>query len=286
MKPFTYLRPTSAAEAAGALGEHNGDARMIAGGQSLLLAMKDRLERPSVLVSLQDVPEVRGVSYSDSGTLTIGAATTYWQLESSALNGGHGLLPRVAGDVADVPVRRMGTVGGALCHADPVFDFPVAALAGDAELELASAAGTRRVPVSEFQRGPYLTGREPGEVLTKIRFPAADPSARFAFVKHRLRRFDSALVSVACLLSLDGGKVASARIACGAVGPVPLRLSAAEELIVGQEPSAELFHEAGAKAADGVELGTNNPVIAQEYKRDVLPTIVARALSAAVNGKE
>jgi aerobic carbon-monoxide dehydrogenase medium subunit len=286
MKPFTYLRPASAAEAAGALGDHNGDARMIAGGQSLLLAMKDRLERPSVLVSLQDVPEVRGVSYSDSGTLTLGAATTYWQLESSALSGGHRLLSCVAGDVADVPVRRMGTVGGALCHADPVFDFPVAALVGDAELELASAAGTRRLPVSEFQRGAYLTGREPGEVLTKIHFPASDPGARFAFVKHRLRRFDSALVSVACLLSLDSGKVASARIACGAVGPAPVRLSAAEDLLVGQETGAELFHEAGAKAADGIELGTSSPVKAQEYKRDVLPTIVARALWAAVNGKE
>jgi CO/xanthine dehydrogenase FAD-binding subunit len=167
-----------------------------------------------------------------------------------------------------------------------VFDFPVAALVGDAELELASAAGTRRLPVSEFQRGAYLTGREPAEVLTRIHFPAADPSARSAFVKHRLRRFDSALVSVGCVLSLDDGKVASARIACGAVGPAPLRLTAAEELIVGQEPSAELFNEAGAKAADGIEIGTSSPVIAQEYKRDVLPTIVARALSAAVNGKE
>ena len=286
MKPFTYLRPASAAEAAGALTEHNGDARVIAGGQTLLLAMKDRLERPSVLVSLQEVPQVRGVSYADSGALTIGAATTYWQLQSSSLNGGHRLLSSVAGDVADVPVRRMGTVGGALCHADPVFDFPVAALVGDAELELASTDGNRRLAMSDFLRGPYATGREPGEVLTKIHFPAAEPSARFAFVKHRLRRFDSALVSVACLLSIDGGKVASARIACGAVGPVPLRLSAAEDVVAGQEPAAELFREAGLKAAEGIELRPTTPVIAQEYKRDVLPAIVARALQAAVNGKE
>lgn len=286
MKPFTYLRPSSVADATGALAEHNGDARVIAGGQTLLLAMKDRLERPSVLVSLQEVPEVRGVSYSDAGTLTLGAATTYWQLETSSLRGPHRLLSSVAGGIADVPVRRMGTVGGSLCHGDPAFDFPLAAVVSDAELELSSSTGTRTVPVSDFLRGPYTTGLEPGEVLTRIHFPVGDSSVRFGFVKHRLRRFDSAIVSVGCLLSVEDGKVASARIACGAVGPVPLRLRASEKLVTGEEPSDALFEEAGVRGADGIEVATASPVIRQDYKRDVLPAIVARALRAAVNGKE
>lgn len=286
MKPFRYVRPSSVAETVGALGEHDGDAQVIAGGQTLLLTMKDRLVRPGVLVSLQDVPELRGVSYSDGGTLTIGAATSYWQLESSSLAGAHRLLSTVAGGVADVPVRRMGTVGGALCHADPVFDFAVAGVVCGAELELTSSEQTRTLPVSDFLRGPYSTALAPGEVLTKIHIPPADPSARFGFVKHRLRQFDSALVSVGCLLAIEDGKIASATIACGAVGPVPLRLRACERLIASQEPDDELFHEAGARGAAGVEIATAHPVIRQDYKRDVLPAIIARALRAAANGKE
>lgn len=286
MKPFTYVRPSSVADTVDALGEHNGDAQLIAGGQTLLLAMKDRLVRPRVLVSLQDVPELRGVSYSDGGTLTIGAATTYWQLESASLAGAHRLLSMVASGVADVPVRRMGTVGGALCHADPVFDFAVAGVVSGAELELTSSKRTRTLPLSDFLRGPYSTALAPGEVLTKIHIPAAEPSARFGFVKHRLRQFDPALVSVGCLLSLEDGKIASARIACGAVGPVPLRLTACEGLVTGQEPDDGLFHEAGIRGAEGVALAAAHPVIRQDYKRDVLPAIIARALRAAANGKE
>lgn len=286
MRPFAYLRPSSVAEATDALSAHNGDARVIAGGQTLLLAMKDRVERPKVLVSLQKVPEVRGIAHADDGALTIGAATTYWELETSSLTGAHRLLSTVAAGVADVPVRRMGTVGGAISHADPVFDFPVAGLLTGGEVELASTAGTRRLALAEFLRGPCVTAREPGEVLTGIHFPAADPDARFAFVKHRLRRFDSAIVSVGCVLSLADGKVASARIACGAVGPVPLRLTAVEDAITGREPGEDVFREAGARAAEGVEPATASPVLRRDYKRDVLPAIVARALRTAVNGKE
>ena len=286
MRPFRYLRPASVDDATGALAEYNGDARVLAGGQTLLLGMKDRLERPSVLVSLQDVSALRGVGYAGDGTLTLGAATTYWELETTDLTGGHRLLSTIAGGIADVPVRRMGTVGGALCHGDPAFDFPVAALVSDAELELTSVFGTRMLPASEFARGARTTALEPGELLTAIHVPASDPSVRFGFVKHRLRRFDSAIVSVACLLSVKDGKVASARIACGAVGPVPVRLGGAEQLVVGQEPSEALFREAGASSADGIELATTNPVIRRTYKRDVLPAIVARALHAAVDGEE
>jgi aerobic carbon-monoxide dehydrogenase medium subunit len=286
MRPFRYLRPTSVADATGALAEHNGDARVIAGGQTLLLAMKDRLERPSVLVSLQDMSELRGISYCDEGTLRIGASTTYWQLETSSLTGSHRLLSEVAAGIADVPVRRMGTVGGALCHADPSFDFPLAAVVSRAELELSSNTGTRKLEVSEFLRGAQNTALQPDELLTAIHFPAAEPSNRFGFIKHRLRRFDSAIVSVACLLSLKDGKVASANIACGAIGPVPFRLSGAEELVVGQAPSDALFEEAGMNGADGIQVAVASPVMRQDYKRNVLPTMIARALRAAVNGEE
>lgn len=287
MKPFAYVRPSSLAEAVDELAAHNGNARVLAGGQSLLLSMKERLERPSVLVSLQDVPEVRGITYTDGGELEIGAATTYWELEEASLrSGSHQLLPAVAADVADVPVRRMGTVGGALCQADPAFDLPLAAVAAGAEVDLTSAEGSRTLGVEHFLQGPFQTARQVGEVLTTIRFPVSDPAIRFGFVKHRLRRFDSALVSVACMLSFEDGRVRSARIACGAVGPTPTRLTAAEEVLVGNELSDELCRQAGASAAGAVEVAAANPVFRASYRRDVLPTIVARALRAAADGKE
>lgn len=287
MKPFTYVRPSSLAETVDALAKSNGDTRVLAGGQSLLLAMKDRLERPGVLVSLQDVPEVRGITYGEAGTLEIGAATTYRELEQATLRkGSHELLPTVASDVADVPVRRMGTIGGALCQADPTFDFPLVAVAAGAEVDLTSGEGTRTLDAQDFLRGPFQTARQPDEVLTTIRFPAADPAAHFSFIKHRLRRFDSALVSVACLLSMDGNTVTGARIACGAVGPTPVRLTTVEDILIDKEVTEALALEAGVVAAAAVEVTTANPVFQASYRREVLPTILARALRAAATGKE
>jgi carbon-monoxide dehydrogenase medium subunit len=288
MRPFTYLRPASVAEATAALEGQIGDARVIAGGQSLLLAMKDRIERPSVLVSLRDVAGVRGVSYAEDGTLEIGAATTYWDVQvADYRTSAHALLSTVVADVADVPVKRMGTVGGALCQADPIFDFPLAAVVSGAEVELASSSGTRRLAVSDFLRGPFTTALEPGEVLTTIRFPAGTAGARTSFVKHRLRRFDPALASVACIITVgDDGRVERARIACGAVGPIPVRVTRCEELLVGNAIDDALAQEAGVQAADAMLEHVGQKMFRQEYRKDVLPALVARALHAAyANGK-
>jgi aerobic carbon-monoxide dehydrogenase medium subunit len=297
MRPFTYLRPTTAGEAATALAEHGEEAAVIAGGQTLLLAMKDRLSRPSVLVSLQDVAEAHGISYTDDGALAIGAATPYRELRHAELRAGHGLLATIASEVGDIPVQRMGTPGGALCFADPIFDFCLGAVSGGAEVELVSPSGTRTLPAAEFLQGAYATALEPGEVMTEIRFPAAGEGARSAFVKHRLRRFDPAIVSVACVLDIGGdGTVASARIACGGIGPVPVRAAAAEELVTGREMSDELAREAGARAIETFETsarhvpgtgGNGYKRFSDDYRREVLPTLVARALRAATDdGKE
>ncbi len=290
MKPFTYLRPTTAAEAAAALGEHGDTAAVIAGGQTLLLAMKERLRSPSVLVSLQDVGEARGISYTDDGALAIGAATPYRELRHAELQPGHGMLATIASEVGDIPVQRMGTPGGALCFADPVFDFSLGAVAGGAEVELVSASETRTLPASEFLQGSYATALAPGEMLKSIRFPGAGEGARSYFLKHRLRRFDPAIVSVACVLDVGAdGRVASASIACGAVGPVPFRATAAEELITGEELTDELAREAGEQTLVGLPptLSNGNGRFSSDYKRDVLPTLVRRALRAAADdGRE
>jgi aerobic carbon-monoxide dehydrogenase medium subunit len=288
MKPFSYVRPTTVEEATSALAEH-ANAAVIAGGQTLLLAMKERLANPSTLVSLRDVPETQGISYSDDGTLTIGAATSYREIRHAELRPGHSLLCTVSSEVGDIPVQRMGTPGGALCFADPAFDAPLAAVAAGAELELASASGTRTLAASDFLLGPNVTALAPGELMTSIRFPAAGERARSSFVKHRLRRFDPAIVSVACVLGLaEDGSIETASIACGAVGPVPARATAAEELVTGELMSDELAREAGERALESLEPGASNgnARFSSEYKRDVLPTLVARALRAATDGRE
>jgi carbon-monoxide dehydrogenase medium subunit len=286
VRPFRYVRPTSLDEATAALAENNGDARVIAGGQSLLLAMKDRRERPGVLVSLQDVPETRGISYEDDGTLSLGAATTYWKLHTHDLPaGGHALLPQIVGEVADVPVKRMGTVGGALCQADPAFDFPLAAVLGDAGLELASARGTRRLATADFLRGALETDLASDEVLARIYFPASAATVRSGFVKHRLRRFDSAIVSAGCLLDVDdAGNVTAASVACGSVAPVPKRLPVVEDALVGRNVEEDLAAVARGETAGDLPDERVNPMIMVGYMRDVLPAIVGRAVAAATNG--
>jgi carbon-monoxide dehydrogenase medium subunit len=288
MKPFSYVRPTTVEEATSALAEH-ANAAVIAGGQTLLLAMKERLANPSTLVSLRDVPETQGISYSDDGTLTIGAATSYREIRHAELRPGHSLLCTVSSEVGDIPVQRMGTPGGALSFAYPAFDAPLAAVAAGAELELASASGTRTLAASDFLLGPNVTALAPGELMTSIRFPAAGERARSSFVKHRLRRFDPAIVSVACVLDLaEDGSIETARIVCGAVGPVPVRAATAEELVTGELMSDELAREAGERALESLEPGASNgnARFSSEYKRDVLPTLVARALRAATDGRE
>jgi carbon-monoxide dehydrogenase medium subunit len=289
VKEFSYLRPQSLGAAAAALAEH-AEAQVIAGGQTLLLAMKERRATPSVLVSLRDVDEVRGVSDGEDGALRVGAATTYWELRNADLRPAHSLLATVAADVADVPVQRMGTLGGALCLPDPTYDMPVAALALDAEVELASTGSTRRLPVGEFIQGPHATALVPGEMMTALHFPAAPEPVRSAFVKHRLRRFDSAIVAVACVLTLDDdGHVERVRIAYGAVAPVPLRATAAEKLLAGEQFTDQVAREAGELAVAALE-GTAADGFGRfpfDYRRDVLPALVARALRAAAgDGKE
>jgi carbon-monoxide dehydrogenase medium subunit len=291
MKPFTYVRPTTLEEATAALAEH-AEAAVIAGGQTLLLAMKERLVNPSTLVSLRDVPETHGISYSDDGTLSVGAATSYREVRHAELRPGHSLLCTVASEVGDIPVQRMGTPGGALCFADPAYDAPLAAVAANAEVELASATGTRTLPASEFLVGAYATALAPGELMTSIHFPARGERARSSFVKHRLRRFDPAIVSVACVVDVGSdGTIASASIACGAVGPVPFRATTAEELLEGERLTDELARMVGEKALENAQISSDGANgykrFSDDYKRDVLPTLVARALHAAIDeGRE
>jgi carbon-monoxide dehydrogenase medium subunit len=237
VKPFTFLAPRGLDEAVAMLGEHGPDARVIAGGQSLLLAMKERLARPSALVSVAGVAGLRDWTYSESGQLDIGAATTYAELAEAALRGWHAEIAAVAGNLADRPVRTMGTLGGALCQADPRFDMPALAVGVGAEVDTVSADGVRTRSADELFRPEGGTVLGPGEILTRVRYPAADAYRAVAFEKFRYRQFDAALVSVVCAVRPDG----SLRLAVGAVRPRPVLVSATDPAGIADEvlPAAE-----------------------------------------------
>ena len=262
MKPFTFLAPRALDEAVALLGEHGADARVIAGGQSLLLAMKERLDRPSVLVSLSGVTDLRSWAYADSGQLDVGATATYAELAGAALRGWHTEISAVAGNLADRPVRTMGTVGGALCQADPRFDMPTLAVGVGAEVDTVSGDGVRSRPAAELFRPEGGTVLGPGEILTRVRFPAPGAYRAVAFEKFRYRQFDAALVSVVCAVRPDGGL----RLVVGAVRPRPV-------LVTGvTDPEG---------VADEVLPAAEATTRLRKYQRELIAVLTRRAVTRA-----
>lgn len=259
LTPFTFHRPSGLDEATGLLAEAGLHSKVISGGQSLLLALKERQVRPARLVSLSAVPDLRGWSLTAEGALEIGAATSYRELAGACLAGWHGELAKVAGNLADRSVRALGTIGGAVCQADPRYDMPTLLVAMEATFTLVSAEITRVVPADEFFRPEGGTQLRTQEILTRISLP---PLARFsdvAFDKYRHRVFDAALVTAVCALRLDaGGTVESARLVVGAVGKAPSLATACATVLVGKQ------------------LGKLDvPVLAREISEEVLPPSTA-----------
>lgn len=262
MKPFTFHSPRALGEAVDLLERHGPGAQVIAGGQTLLLAMKERLARPSALVSLAEVADLRGWRHTDSGALEIGAATTYAALAAAQLPGWHAEIAAVAGDLADRPVRTMGTIGGALCAADPRFDMVTMVVALDAELDVVGPGGVRTIEAAQFFAPGGGTVLAPGEILTTVRLPALPAFTGVAFEKFRHRVFEAAVVSAVCAQRPDGTR----RITVGAVHPSPVVLLAADD---------------GAGAAVEVlpaELATTH---ARRYQRELVSVLVTRAIARA-----
>lgn len=282
MKAFTYLTPGSAAEAVSLLGEHGPQAQVIAGGQSLLLAMKTRTARPAVLVSLAGIGDLSGVRLADSGELVVGATTSYAALTRARLDGWHAEIAAVAGNLADRPVRTMGTIGGALCAADPRFDMLPLITGTRARLEVLGPPGVRTLTPEEFfaPGGGITLG--PDEILAAIRFPAADAFSRVAFEKFRPRTFDAALASVLCAVRTGpGGDLEDVRIAAGAVTPVPVLAHQAAAELTGSPAASLDAGAAGARvAAEVLGEGGGTPLV--QYQRELVRALAARALRAVL----
>lgn len=279
--PFDLLTPSSIDEALAMLAEHGPDARPLAGGQSLVPMMNFRLARPAVLVDLNRVPGLGGLS-ADGGRLAIGAMTRQRALERSALARRLApLLHEATGHVAHLPVRSRGTIGGSLALADPAAEYPAAVLALDAELAARSVRGERRVRAADFFDGALSTTLADDELLVGISVPAPGPGSGFAFVEIARRRGDFALAGVAARIALDGGRVADVGLAACGVGPGPVRLAAAEKIVREDGVSGEAV-KAAADAGAARDIDPQSDVHAPAgYRRRLARVLIGRALETA-----
>jgi CO/xanthine dehydrogenase FAD-binding subunit len=277
---FAYEAPATLAEAVGLLGEHQDEASVLAGGQSLIPLLALRLARPAVLVDINGLDELSGVSVSD-GQVAVGAMTReYVAEESAAVAERLPLLAAALPLIGHEAIRSRGTIGGSLAHADPAAELPAVARALDAEFVVRSQSGERVIPAAEWFEGYLATARRPDEILVEVRFPAAGPGTGASFEEVARRHGDFAIVGVAVSLTLAGGTVSDARLAFSGLADVPVRAEAAEALLLGQEPSQPLFEEAARRATAGIDPPADLHGSA-EYRKKVAAALVRRGLRAA-----
>lgn len=280
--PFDYVAPTSVADALSALAEAGDDAKVMAGGQSLLPILRMRLNAPEKVIDLGRIEELRGVR-EDGDHVVIGAMTTYADVLASDLVRQHaGVLTDSVAEVADPQIRHRGTVGGALVHADPAGDVGAPVLALDAELVVTGPGGERTVPAADFFRDLFETAVGEGELLTAIRIPKhtgwGSRYEKFVRVAHQW-----SIVAVAATVRVEGGSIAEARIGLTNMGSTPLRATAVEQALVGKAATEDAVREACAAAADG----TNPPSDLNgdaDYRRHLATVLTRRAVLAAAGG--
>ena len=231
-RAFSYVRPTSVGDALGAYAQAD-DASFIAGGQSLVPALVMRLQAPSLLVDISRIESMKGIALHD-GWLRIGALTRHFETLTDPLIQKHApLLSEAAPYVAHPAIRNKGTLGGSVALADPAAEFPAIMLALGAEMEIAGAAGSRRVAADDFFIDLYQTALEPGELLVALHVPVVKEGQRWAFDEFARRRGDYAVVGGGVIASFDGGKVGDVRIVFISVGSTPVRVKAAEQALIG-----------------------------------------------------
>jgi aerobic carbon-monoxide dehydrogenase medium subunit len=277
---FDYVRPDSLDDAIRALADGGEDAKVIAGGQSLLPLLRLRLAYPSLLVDVGALDELHGVR--DAGDwLVIGAGTTHYQVVHDPLITEHcGLLAQATGLVADPAVRHRGTLGGSLAHGDPAGDLPAVVLALDAVLLARGPGGDREIAASDFFLDYLTTALAPGEILTGVRVPKLGPGWGYRYEKFHRTAQAWATVGVAALARRSNGQVAEARIGLTNMGPVPLRAAVTESAAAGAEASVAAMRAAAAGAADGTQPPADLHG-APDYRRHLARVLTGRALAAA-----
>jgi aerobic carbon-monoxide dehydrogenase medium subunit len=278
---FDYLAPRELAEALALLATCGSDARVLAGGQSLVPLMNFRLARPSFLVDINRIAALSGIEHTD-GQVKIGATTR--QRDAAVHPVVKKQLPflvEAIGYIGHIAIQNRGTIGGSLAHADPAAELPVVALALDAMLHLQRAGCQRTVAADRFFQGYLSTVLEADELLTATSFCVPPVGTGWCFTEVARRHGDFALVAVATLLSIDrAGRIGSARIALGGVGPAPIRARTAEQVLVGESPTDEAFRAAAATVAQALEPDDDIHASA-DYRRHLATVLVRRALATA-----
>jgi aerobic carbon-monoxide dehydrogenase medium subunit len=286
MIPFEYRTPKNLKEVHSTLKEFGSDAKLIAGGTALVIMMKQRLVRPTCLVSLRSVRGLNSIELKDGG-LRIGGLATHREVESSSLVRRRlPLLAETYHHVATIRVRNMATVGGGLAHADPNQDPPPTLIALGATVKATSPNGSRVIPLDEFFTDYYESKLSPDEIITEIFVPKLAANSAGAYLKFLPRTADDyATVSAAAVLTLDKSKktISDVRIALGSVGTTPIRATAAESVLRGQPLKAEAFAEAAEKAKEAVDPISDFRGSAG-YKKEMAGVFVRRALEKALAG--
>jgi len=280
---FEYLRAHSVDETCAYLQQHGAEARVLAGGQSLIPAMRFRLARPAVIVDINPVAELNYIR-PDGAVLAIGATARDAEIERAPWIADRrwSLLADVSRVVADPVVRQMGTVVGSLCHNDPAGDWPATALAGRASVVVRGKAGTRTVSIDEFLVDSFTTTVSEGEMAVAVHFPVPDDRTAGSYQKVERKVGDFATAAAAVQVSLDAnGTIRHAGVALSAAGPCAVRVEEAERALAGQKPTAELIRAAAdAAARRSVPQGDLRGSV--EYKKHLAGVLVARGLRQAL----
>jgi carbon-monoxide dehydrogenase medium subunit len=280
---FEIHEPQTVEEAAGLLSEYGFDATVYAGGTELLLLMKEGLVHYPHLINVKTIPGLGEIAVED-GQLAIGTLVTHYQIERSAIVDAHApLLAEVEKTVANVRVRAAGTIGGNLCFAEPHSDPATLLMAWGGTVELTSVDGKRELLIEDFLLGLFQTARQDDELLTGLRMPLLPDGMVGAYQKFTTHERPTACV--AALLKIAGGVVEDARLSIGSVGPVPVRVRAAEDILRGEAPSEAVF-EAAADAAFQAADPVDDLYGSAAYKRNLVRVLATRALGEAARRAE
>jgi aerobic carbon-monoxide dehydrogenase medium subunit len=279
---FDYVAPSTVDEAMRALSAAGEEAKVLAGGQSLLPVLRMRLAAPSTIVDLGRIAELRGIR-EEGDHLVIGAMTTHYDLQRDHLIAEHAaLLAKATKTVADPQVRHRGTFGGSIAHADPAGDLLAPALALDAEMVIAGTDGRRTVPARAFFQDFFTTALAPDEILTEVRVP------KFTGWHTHYEKFNRvaqawSMVAVAATVRVDGDTIAEARVGLTNMAATPVRATAVERALVGRPATPEVIRAGAAHAAEGTD-PTPDADADVEYRQELARILTGRAVSAALTG--
>ena len=281
LPPFEYACPTSISEAVALLATHDGEAKLLAGGQSLVPMLAFRVAAPALLIDLRKLSELRQIKVGEGG-VTLGAMARWSDiLKDTRLRKAHPLLVAAVEHVAHYQIRNRGTAGGSLAHADPAAEMPGIAVTCEAQIAVIGKAGERVIAAMDFFQGPLMTVLKADEIITEIRFPAWPASRRFGFSEFARRRGDFALAAAALFYDEDGeGKARNAHIGVIGVADAPLRLTAVESVLNGHKIDDGTIVKAEAAASAAIE-PSDDIHATGAYRKTLIGVMVERALRSA-----